>query len=88
MIKAGYWMFEKDGEFGGLRPVVEAYLRDESLTQEEIATLRAYLLRWIMLDVWSGEELHQLRSRAARLTDLPSINAWLRRAADAGIDPL
>jgi hypothetical protein len=84
-MKAGYWMYETGGE---LRPAVEAYLRDDSLTPKQIATLRAYLQRWIMLDVWRGEELAELRGRAARLTDLPSINAWLRRAADAGIDPL
>lgn len=81
----GYWMNETSGV---LRPAVEAYLRNETMTPEHIAAMRAYLRQWIMAPAWMGPEVDELRASLDGLTTRGAITAWLDQAMDAGIDPL
>ena len=91
MTAPGYWMHETSGV---LRPAVEAYLRGETMTPEQIATMRAYLRQWIMAPAWdenpfsTGHDLAELRKRIDWLTTQGAIDAWLRDAELFGVDPL
>lgn len=90
----GYWMHETSGV---LRPVVEKFLNGKILTSEEIATMRAYLLQWILSPVWSihqysdeesRQTLWELRVRARHLETMNELHQWLTDALDFGMDPL
>jgi hypothetical protein len=81
----GFWMYETSGM---LRPAVEAYLRGETMTPDQIAAMRAYLRQWIAAPVWAGTDVQQLRDGIDGLTDRKAISRWLDLAVDAGIDPL
>lgn len=90
----GYWMAETTGV---LRPAVEAYLNRAPLTEEQIATLRAYLRQWIMAPTWDANPhagapekavLAGLRAGIAGLTSREAISRWLSDAVGAGLDPL
>ncbi len=82
----GYWMHETTGV---LRPAVEAYLRDEPMTPEHIAAMRAYLRQWIQAPDWQGdEELAALRIGIDRLTNREAIDDWIDLAVELGVDPL
>jgi hypothetical protein len=81
----GYWMDETSGR---LRPAVEAYLRDEPMSQEHIAALRAYLRQWIADPGRRGPLIAALRNSIDDLTSRETIERWLNIALDAGIDPL
>jgi hypothetical protein len=85
MSTPGYWMNE---ETGVLRPAIEAYLRDEPMTGEQIAAMRLYLRQWINAPVWSGPEIGPLRRAIDGLTTKDAIGQWLNDADDAGMDPL
>ena len=80
----GFWMNECSGV---LRPAVEAYLRDEPLSDEAIAALRAYLRQWIAAPAWQGREVEQLRRDIDGLTSRQAIHHWVALAVDTGIDP-
>lgn len=80
-----YWMSETSGV---LRPVVEKYLRGEKLTDEEVATMRAYIRQWIFAPVWKGPEIEGLRDLVDSLTTQAQIDTWLEKAAEALVDPL
>jgi hypothetical protein len=90
----GYWMAETSGI---LRPAVEAYLNDEPLTDQHIATLRAYLRQWIGSPVWdrnphAGPEEHawldRMRADIEGLRTRAAIERWVSSAIDGGVDPL
>jgi hypothetical protein len=89
-----YWMHETSGV---LRPVVEAYLNNRTLSERDIAILRQYLRQWIMapawdvnpfLDVISGRRLKTLRQDIDGLTSRDAISDWLAEADEIGMDPL
>jgi hypothetical protein len=89
-----YWMHETSGV---LRPVVEAYLNNRTLSERDIAILRQYLRQWIMapawdanpfLDVISGRRLKTLRQDIDGLTSRDAISDWLAEASEFGMDPL
>jgi hypothetical protein len=91
----GYWMYETSGV---LRPAMEAYLQHkELLSDEQIATLRAYFRQWIDSSVWDNNPhidadscawLAMMRLRVDKLTTREAIDSWLADASDAGMDPL
>jgi hypothetical protein len=85
MKTPGFWMHETSGV---LRPVVEAYLKGEPLSGEQIATMRAYLRQWIEADVWDGPGIDVLRASVGTLTTRAAIRRWLDAAMDEAIDPL
>ena len=80
----GFWMNETSGV---LKPAVERYLRDEPLSANDIAALRAYLRQWIMKGDFRGPEIQGLRDMIDSLTSREQIHLWTERALDAGIDP-
>jgi hypothetical protein len=71
-----HWTSEKSG---ALRPAVRAYLKDEPLTREHIALLRAYLRQWMAFP-WGGGETQALRAQVEDLTTRAEIERWLERA--------
>jgi hypothetical protein len=81
---SGYWMSETTGQ---LRPAVEAYLAGGPMTDEEIATMRAYLRQWIA-GPWRGHGIAALRECIDGLTTRQAIEAWLDDAVARGLDPL
>jgi hypothetical protein len=78
-----YWMHETSGV---LAPVVEAYIRGEELAPQDIAIMRAYLRQWIKSPVWM--DVTELRESVEKITTREDIDVWLKKAEDAGIDPL
>lgn len=84
MTMPGFWMDETSGV---LRPAVEAYLRGEPLSDEQIAALRAYLRQWIAAP-WIGPGIESLRAKVDRLQSREAIDNWLDDASVEGIDPL
>lgn len=85
MSTPGYWMYETSGV---LRPAVEAYLKGEYMTPQQIAALRAYLRQWIDAPDWRGPEIDGLRDGIDSLHSRAQIATWLNKALDVGIDPL
>lgn len=85
MITPGYWMSETSG---ALRPAVEAYLAGGAMSDEHIATMRAYLRQWIEADGWKGPMVPVLRMAVDALTTRRAIADWLAAADELGIDPL
>ena len=81
----GFWMHETTGV---LRPAIEAYLRNEPMTDNQIVAMRAYLRQWIESAYWRGEAVDQLRRDISGLTSRKEIHAWLDLADQIGIDPL
>ena len=81
----GFWMFETSGV---LRPAVEAYLRHEPMTPEQIAAMRAYLRQWIAAPAWEGPVVNALRSSIDELHTRADLHNWLDQAFEEGIDPL
>jgi hypothetical protein len=82
MNEPGFWMYETTGV---LRPAVERYLEGESLSDADIAALRAYIRQWIFADVWKGVD--ELRNAVDGLTTREAIDEWTERALDLAIDP-
>jgi hypothetical protein len=91
-----YWRDEVSGK---LARAVHAYLGigGRELTAEHVALLRAYFRQWVGAPIWDANphqsatdvaELAGLRDAVGSLTNRAQIRAWLRRALDAGIDPL
>jgi len=83
-IVPGYWMNETSGV---LRPAVEAYLRREPMTPNQIAAMRAYLRQWMQAD-WAGPMIDPLRSKIEEITTQANINEWMKMALRENIDPL
>jgi hypothetical protein len=79
----GYWMNETSGV---LRPAIERYLSGGPMTDEHVATMRAYLRQWIAADGW--RDAGNLRWSVDGLTSHAAITQWLDRAIEIGIDPL
>jgi len=82
---SGFWMFETSGV---LRPAIEAYLKHEPMTDEQIAAMRGYLRQWIADPGWHGERVVELRQGIDGLTTRARIKAWLDLAMEMEIDPL
>lgn len=89
-----FWTYETSGV---LKPVVEAYLRNEPLTLRDIAVMRAYLRQWIMSPAWEmnphgksgdGLALSALRDRIDGIASRDDVERWLEAALEIGIDPL
>jgi hypothetical protein len=86
-----YWMHETSGV---LQPVIERFLNDQRLTDQEVAIFRAYLVRWIDSPVWdqnphgTGDDLRMLRDAAKVVKNTTEIRIWLERAEQFGVDPL
>ena len=85
----GYWMNEQSGV---LRPAVERYLQGETLSEPDIAALRAYIRQWIMNPAWDlnphgTDGLPGLRDMVDSLTNRKQIDLWSERALDVCIDP-
>lgn len=85
MDAPGYWPYETSGV---LRPAVEAYLHNQPMTEEQVASMRAYLRQWIAVPGWLGEDIDGLRARVDGLISRDAIFEWLGDALRAGIDPL
>jgi len=81
----GYWQRETSGI---LRPAVEAYLRHEALTPEQVATMRAYLRQWIAAPAWQGEGVEALRQAVDCITSQAALDAWIAKAGAEGVVPL
>ncbi len=89
----GYWMNETSGL---LRPAVKGFLEGRPLTEAEIALLRAYFQQWIGGPGTSrlsghdfrGPEIEALRRSVDTLTTRRALAAWVRKAVEAGVDPL
>jgi len=81
----GYWMAETSGV---LRPAVEAFLRNEPMSDAQVAAMRAYLRQWIVAEWFGGAELDELRGTVDGLVTKKAISAWLDRALSIGVDPL
>jgi hypothetical protein len=83
---------------GILKPAIQAYLeRKKTLSAEQIAILRAYFRQWIESGVWDNNlyatnaakgRLRELRSDIDNLTSVDSIDRWLQRCLEEGLDPL
>lgn len=80
----GYWMYETSGV---LRPVIEAYLRGDDLSREQIAIMRVYLRQWLT-ERWQGRYVPFLRARVDDIQTMATLRAWLATAESMGIDPL
>lgn len=85
MPTPGFWMHEISGV---LRPIVERYIQREPLERKDITVMRAYLRQWIAADLFIGDEIVDLRREVDLITDQRTLDAWIRRAANAGVDPL
>jgi hypothetical protein len=81
----GFWRNETSGV---LRPAVEAYLKGEPLSLNQIAAMRAYLRQWMRKGDWRGERIEDLREAVERIRRRRDIDVWLQLAAAEGIDPL
>lgn len=81
----GYWMNETSGV---LRPAVEAYLKGEMMTGEQIAAMRAYLRQWINGTWMECDTLTMLRESVEHLESQFDIACWIEAATDFGADPL
>jgi hypothetical protein len=90
----GYWMHETSGV---LRPAVEAYLRDEPMTEAQIAAMRAYLRQWIGSPVWDQNPyadaierawLAGMRLACDALLSREAIALWIDLVTEKGMDPL
>lgn len=89
-----YWLHETSGV---LKPVVEAYLNNKTLSEQDIAILRQYLRQWIMWPGWdenphASEGHRQWLAMQRRLIDCltsrATIEVWLAGAVEMGMDPL
>lgn len=78
----GYWRNEISGV---LQPVVEKYLRHESLTADEVRIMRAYLRQWVAADFCG---IAELRRSVELIDDEEKLRAWMDDALDLAIDPL
>lgn len=80
-----YWMNESSGV---LRPAIEAYLKAEPMTGEQISAMRGYLRQWIAADWFPTPELEALRLSVNWLYSPADIRKWLDAAMEEAIDPL
>jgi hypothetical protein len=89
-----HWLRETSGV---LRPAVEAWAKQETMTEAQLAAMRIYLRQWIMSPVWDQnphatetdrEILAELRHGVDRLRTREAIDLWLYEADALGIDPL
>ena len=84
-MTAKFWMYETTGV---LWPAIWAYLKEEPMSDAQIAVMRAYLRQWIMDDGWRGEGVNELRNAVDGLISRRAIVDWLRLAEELGLDPL
>jgi hypothetical protein len=86
-----YWMNETSGV---LKPVIERFLNDQQLTDQEVSIFRAYIMQWIDSPAWDanpeggGHELRMLRDAAKVVRNTTELRLWLQRAEEFGVDPL
>jgi hypothetical protein len=81
----GYWINDTSGV---LTAVVTRYLRGKTLNAVECGVMRDYFAQWIRRGLFRGEEVEQLRRDVHTLRNHDDIADWIRRATDAGVDPL
>ncbi len=82
----GYWRAETSGV---LAPVVEAYIKGQTLTHGQIVVMKMYLRQWTMAPVWAGDaELEALRWSVEQIQTQQDISDWLWKALAEGHDPL
>ena len=79
-----YWMHETSSV---LRPVVEAYLGGERLTDEQVPVMRAYLRQWIAGDWAGGPNLTSLRLCVDLIASHDDVATWVRLAHRESVDP-
>lgn len=79
----GYWMYEVTGV---LQPVVMKYLRNERLSDSDVAVMRAYLRQWINADGFRGAV--ELRFAVDQIRTHEDVARWIHEAEELGIDPL
>lgn len=79
----GYWMKQTSGALG---PVIEDYLNDRPLTEQQIETMRLYLRQFIAYEGWRGVE--HLRHDVGLIRTQEDIHRWLDKALLCGLDPL
>ena len=72
---------------GALHRAVERYIKLEPLSDLDLHVMRAYLRQWMEGD-FQGPESDGLRNTIDAIVDRASLQAWMERAVDAGIDPL
>jgi hypothetical protein len=80
--------FWTDETSGTLQPAVRAYLTDATLTEPQIAAMRAYLRQWIQSPLWEGPGIQELRRSVDQLHTRAAIAEWVAIAVNAGLDPL
>jgi hypothetical protein len=85
MAPPGFWMYKQGGE---LQPAIVAYLNQRPLTLRQIELIRLYLKQWIEAPIWFGDLIEELRRDVDRIQFSIDIRDWLRKADEAGIDPL
>lgn len=81
----GYWMYETTGI---LKPAVHHYLHRKTLSERDVAALRAYFRQWMEGDWAETSGVQELRRDVDKLLSREAIEHWLDRALAEGIDPL
>lgn len=90
-----YWQKETTGR---LREAVTAYFTNRTentpVSPADCELVADYIRHWIHAPVWdlnpykpADDPLANLRAQAAALTDADSIDRWIHRALESGIDP-
>lgn len=95
-----YWQNEQTGQ---LRGAVTAYLdnrtRNTPISPADCELVAEYIRHWIHAPMYDVNPYHRidpqgkkiladLRAEADALTDADSIDRWIHKALDHGIDPL
>lgn len=83
-----FWRDEIGGE---LAAAVYAYFGRVSggppPTARQVDLLRLYLLQWINAPCWAGPQVDELRKSVRLLNSVDTIDLWIDKAMDTGIDP-
>lgn len=93
-IEPHYWQWETSGV---LRPAVERFIKHEPLSEQDIATMRAYLRQWVSATAWDAnphasdedrQHLAELRARVHGLTSRKALDDFINDLIEEGLDPL
>lgn len=89
-----YWPYESSGR---LAPAIGRYKTGAALSFDDVLLILAYARQWIQSPVWDANpalddagrnELKWLRYNVGLFSKREDIEAWMRRAAAFGADPL
>jgi len=86
-----HWTHETTGV---LQPVIQRYLRGETLDSNQLAIFRTYLRQWIFSPFWDQDldgvqlKLNQLRRGVSSIDDMPRLHKWMEEAVILGMNPL